>query len=176
MKLIFIYGPPATGKLTVAKELGKLTKFKIFHNHLTIDLVSTVLKIGTQTSYDLNSRIRMEVFEAAAKENINDLIFTFCYSHPEDDKFVKTVKKSIEKYGGKVYFVQIYCEESELKKRIKSASRQDFDKLKTIKGLDAALKKWNLFTSIPFVKSLKIDNTSLAPKKVAVKIKNYYKL
>jgi len=49
MRLIFIYGPPATGKLTVAKELAKLTKYKIFHNHLTVDLIGSVLKFGTKT-------------------------------------------------------------------------------------------------------------------------------
>jgi len=35
MKLVFIYGPPAVGKLTVANALAKVTGFKVFHNHLT---------------------------------------------------------------------------------------------------------------------------------------------
>lgn len=34
MRLIFIYGLPATGKLTVAQELAKRTGYKLFHNHL----------------------------------------------------------------------------------------------------------------------------------------------
>lgn len=176
MKLIFIYGPPAAGKLTVTDELAKLTKYKIFHNHLTIDLVSSVLKYGTKTFFDLSSKFRMEIFEAAAREKMDGLIFTFCYAHPEDDKFVKDVKKRVEKYGGKVNFVQLYCEKSELKKRVKRASRKDFDKIKTVKGLDATLKKWNLFTPIPFVRSLKINNTNISPKKVALKIKQHYRL
>lgn len=46
----------------------------------------------------------MEIFETAAKENINGMIFTFCYAPPEDDKFVKNVKKRVEKYGGKSRF------------------------------------------------------------------------
>jgi len=118
----------------------------------------------------------MEMFEAAAKENINGLIFTFCYAHPEDDKFVKTVTKRVEKYGGNVNFAQIYCEKFELKKRVKGASRENFDKIKTKKGLDATLKKWDLFTPIPFVKSLRIDNTDISAKQVAKKIKMHYKL
>lgn len=176
MKLIFIYGPPATGKLTVAKELAKLTNFKIFHNHLTVDLVGSVLKFGTKTFFDLSSRFRMEMFEATAKENINGLIFTFCYAHPEDDKFVKDVKKRVKKYGGKVDFVQLYCEKAELRTRVKEASRENFDKIKTKKGLDVTLKKGDLFTPIPFVKSLQIDNTNVSAKQVAKKIKIYYKL
>ncbi|MFH1209967.1 MAG: shikimate kinase, partial [archaeon] len=45
MKLIYIYGPPAVGKLTVTKELAKLTNFKIFHAHLTADYVSSVFPV-----------------------------------------------------------------------------------------------------------------------------------
>lgn len=29
MKLLFLYGPPAVGKLTVANEISKLTGFKV---------------------------------------------------------------------------------------------------------------------------------------------------
>ncbi len=36
MRLVFIYGPPGVGKLTVARELAALTGFKLFHNHLTV--------------------------------------------------------------------------------------------------------------------------------------------
>ena len=36
MKLVFIYGPPAVGKLTVAKELAALTGFKVFHNQVIL--------------------------------------------------------------------------------------------------------------------------------------------
>jgi hypothetical protein len=176
MKLIFIYGPPATGKLTVAKELAKLTNYKIFHNHLTVDLLRSVFKFGTKTFFDLSDRIRLEIFEAAAKEKIDGLIFTFCYSHPDDDKFVKKVKKRVEKYGGEVDFIQLYCEISELKNRVKEASRENFAKIKTKKGLEASLRKWDLFTPIPFVKSLQIDNTNISAKQVANKIKIHYNL
>ncbi len=176
MKLIFIYGPPATGKLTVAKELAKLTEYKIFHNHLTVDLVGSILKFGTKTFFDLSSKFRMEMFEAAAKEKISGLIFTFCYAHPEDDKFVKDVKKIVEKYGGKVDFVQLCCEKSELKQRVKCESRKNFDKIKTIKRLNSCLGKWDLYMPIPFVKSLCIDNTRISAKQVAKRIKTHYKL
>jgi hypothetical protein len=38
VKLIFLHGLPGFGKLTDARELAKLTRFKIFHNHLAVDL------------------------------------------------------------------------------------------------------------------------------------------
>jgi len=42
MKLVFIYGPPASGKLTVARELATLTGYRLFHNHLIVDAVAAV--------------------------------------------------------------------------------------------------------------------------------------
>ena len=43
MKLILIFGPQAVGKMTVGQELATLTGLKLFHNHMTIDLVSPIL-------------------------------------------------------------------------------------------------------------------------------------
>ena len=40
MKLVLIFGPQAVGKMTVGQELAKITWLKLFHNHMTIDLVS----------------------------------------------------------------------------------------------------------------------------------------
>ena len=176
MRLIFIYGPPATGKLAVAKELQRLTKYKLFHNHHTVDLVGSVFEFGTDIYFKLNSKFRLELIETAAKENINGIIFTYVYSHPDDDKFVKAIIKKVEKHNGEVSFIQLYCNETELIKRVKNISRKKFDKLKTIKDLKDTLKKWDCFTPIPFCKSLIIDNTKISPQKTAKIIKRRYNL
>lgn len=39
MKLVIITGPHAVGKMTVGQELERLTGLKLFHNHMTIDIV-----------------------------------------------------------------------------------------------------------------------------------------
>ncbi len=38
MKLILIYGPEASGKLTVAGELAAITGNRVFHNHVSIEV------------------------------------------------------------------------------------------------------------------------------------------
>ena len=45
MKLIFIYGLPAAGKLTIAKELAAATAFKLFHNHASIGVVELIFEL-----------------------------------------------------------------------------------------------------------------------------------
>ena len=176
MKLIFIYGPPGAGKLTVAKELKKITGYKIFHNHLTVDLLMSMFEFGTKKFFELSRKIRLHIFEAAAKQKLKGMIFTYCYSKPHDNKFVKQVIEAVEKNRGKVCFVNLRCSKEELFKRIKSPSRKKFRKIKDSKELEGAFRKWNLFSAIPFRKSLVIDNTNLSPKKAALEIKSFYRL
>ena len=47
MKLVILFGPQAVGKMTVGQELAKQTGLKLFHNHMTIDLVSNFFDYGT---------------------------------------------------------------------------------------------------------------------------------
>ncbi|MFA4887362.1 MAG: AAA family ATPase [Candidatus Nanoarchaeia archaeon] len=176
MKLIFIYGPPASGKLTIAKELSKLTGFKVFHNHLTVDLVVPFFGF-TQAGFDLASHIRLKVFEEAAKQNIKGLIFTYVFANNKDDTlFIKQSLKSVEKYKGKICFVQLQCHEEELFKRVKHPSRKAFRKIQTIKRLRYSLTKNDLHSPVPFGKQLSINTTQFTSKQVALKIKKEYRL
>ena len=46
MKLIFIWGGAASGKLTVARELAQITGLPLFHNHLVVDALLERLPFG----------------------------------------------------------------------------------------------------------------------------------
>ena len=101
MKLIFIYGPPAIGKLTVAKELVKLTNYKLFHNHMTLDTVAPILEFDTDAFWGLVERLRLLILEEAAKQKVKGTIFTYCYDYPEDGKWIRKLVKTIEKHKSK---------------------------------------------------------------------------
>lgn len=77
MNLIFIYGAPAVGKLTVAKELAEKTGYKLFHNHLTVDLVRSFFEYGSEQAARLSEKFRLEMFEEAAKAKLPGIIFTY---------------------------------------------------------------------------------------------------
>ena len=177
MKLIFIYGPPAVGKLTVAKELARLTGYKLFHNHLLTDIVSKFFKIGSKPFLDLLYKIRLNVLEAAAKNKFKGHIATTLYApSANSNKFIKNTIKKIKLYGGKIYFVRLYCSRRELFKRVRKHDRKQFGKINESKELTKVLKKWALFEKIPFVKSFSIDNTNVSAKEVAKGIKLHHKL
>lgn len=176
MKLIFIYGPPAVGKLTVARALAKLTGYKVFHNQLTVDLVSSIFKVGTEQFNRYNQRYRLELIQAATKENVPGLIMTYVYASYKDDEFIKKLIDVVEKHGGHIHFVQLYCHRDHLHKRVKASSRKSFTKIKTIRLLTKVLRESDYFSAVPFHKGLTIDNTHIAPKRVALKIREHYHL
>lgn len=181
MKLIFLYGPPGSGKLTVATELSKLTGYGLFHNHLTVDLAHSIFPFGTKEYSALVQKIRLDLFEAAGKAKINGMIFTFVYGvetlgGSTDDLLVKKIIRLVEKYHGQVLFVKLKCEQQELFKRIRRPSRKQYKKLKDVKVLKSILKKYKLDETIPFSHSLVIDNTSLSAQRAALLIQKHYRL
>jgi hypothetical protein len=174
MKVVFIYGPPASGKLTVAKELSKLTGYKIFHNHMTVDLLEPFIKIN-EKFWNYNEILRKEVFKIFLKENVN-VIFTFCYVGEVDKKFINEIKNMFKLNNGKIYFVHLIPDKKEILKRVKHAERKKYGKITHVKTLKCAVGKYDFYSSINPKSDLIIDNTKLSPKKVALKIKDHYKL
>ncbi|MFH1839979.1 MAG: AAA family ATPase [Nanoarchaeota archaeon] len=174
MKLIYIYGMPAVGKLEVAKKLAEITDFKVFHNHLTADYVSSLFPERSKMSNELKQEIALKMFEAAAKHNVN-IIFTMVHETRYRD-FVKKIIGIIEKFNGEVLFVRLVCKKEKLYERVVKDSRKEFDKVHTVKELKEIIKDGDKFDEVPFKKSLKIDNTNFSPKKCAEEIKKYYRL
>ena len=59
-KLVFTYGPPAVGKLTVAAELARIMGFKLYRNHVSVDAVKLVFEFVTPTFRRLVDKHRRE--------------------------------------------------------------------------------------------------------------------
>ena len=175
MKLIFIYGAPAVGKLTVSNEIAKHTDFKVFHNHLSIECIQPIFEFGTDSFWKLLDKIRVETIKEAARVNQN-LIYTFCYAKGEDDAHVAKITKVVEANGGEVCFVLLVCETGELENRVLEESRHKYSKANNLELLHEILGKYDLFSPVPERETLRIDNTNLSAEDVARKIIKHYKL
>ena len=175
MKLIFVYGPPAVGKLTIAKELAKQTGFVLFHNHLTADIGRLLFNFGDPRLFSLSERLRLDVFEAAAQSDTEGMIFTLVYI-TDDRDFVSKVVETITKNGGQVLFVQLKCDHTELFKRVTNESRKSHRKLTDPEELKKSLVKWDLAVSVEHTPNITIDTTHTEPTDVAQKIMSEYNL
>lgn len=175
MKLMLIYGPPAAGKLTVARELAKQTGFKLFHNHLTIDLALELEPERTPERFELVRMLREAVFTWAAEKDIN-LIFTFVHASGIDDEWLHKVDGIITKAGGTVCPVQLIPPHETLFQRLNEASRQNSSKLTNSAELSKSLDKYELYEPVKLEQNLVIDNSELSPQKVAEEIIAHYSL
>ena len=175
MKLILIYGSPAAGKLTVANELAAQTRFKVFHNHLTINCVRPIFEFGTPPFGRLVDSFRIQLITEAACGGI-DLVHTFVYAKEYDDPYIERVIAAVENNGGKVCLVLLRCDIEELSQRVVSASRVASGKVATPEMLLSLHEKYELKSPFPGRESLVIDNTSLSPRQVAEQIIEHYRL
>ena len=175
MKLIFIYGPPAVGKLTVSRALAELTGFKVFHNHLSIDAIVPIFEFGSKPFFRLVEMIRVETVAEAARENV-DLIYTFCYAKGLDEMHAEKVEKAVREHGAEVHFVLLTCSTEELFRRVVKEDRKAFGKVSTVDMIEKFLEMYDLRSPIPDSNTLEIDNTDLVPDEAAKLIIDHFSL
>jgi gluconate kinase len=174
VKLVFIYGVPGTGKLTVAQEISRLTGLRLFHNHLTVDLAASLFQHGTVEYLDYVRHLRLEAFERASQANV-DLVFTFWYSSISGPS-VEQYKNMIEANGGEVLFVHLHCRPAILEQRVSNPSRQP-GKISNVQQLREAFAQYptSFVDTIPGT-HLEIDNSDLEPEVVAEQIVVFFGL
>ena len=186
MKFVIIFGPPAVGKMSVGQELAKLTGFKLFHNHMTIDLVLNFFKFGDPPFNRLVGEFRTRVFEEVAASGLPGLIFTFVWGLDleSDKEFIDSSREIFRARGAEVYFVELEAELSERLKRNESQlrlsekpSKRDVASSKqNLLDLD---QKYRMNSNGDFFYQdnyLKINNTHLSAPDTARTIANYFKI
>lgn len=134
MRLVFLYGGPASGKLTVARELAALTGFALFHNHLVVDAVAAVFPFGSAPFIRLRETLWLTMFREAADAK-RSTIFTFAPEPTVDAGFSDRVKRAVEAAGGAVSFVRLAVPADEQERRIGNPDRRQFGKLSSLELL-----------------------------------------
>lgn len=170
MQLIFLYGKPATGKLTVARELAALTGYKLFHNHLTVDLLLAVFEFGSPPFVELREEIWLSVFRRAAKERLHGLIFTFAPETTVQPTFINRALDIVAMAGSRIRFVELTCPMQEVYRRIDSQSRRQSGKL-TSHEVYERLEKAGVFATSHMPKAeVVIDTSKFSPDEAAQQI------
>ncbi|MGG4488162.1 shikimate kinase [Metabacillus idriensis] len=186
MKFILLFGPQAVGKMTVGQELEKITDLKLFHNHMTIDLVAPFFSYGTQEGKRLVNLFRQAIFEEVSKSRLPGIIFTYVWAFDQasDWKYVESVCKIFESKGGEVCFVELEADMKERVVRNKSPHRLHHKSTKRdIKwsetDLKTSMEKYRLNSSDGEIKRenyIKINNTHLPAEETARLIKHRFQL
>lgn len=171
MILVFIHGAPAVGKLTVARELAGLTGFPLFHNHLTVDLVSSLFAFGTPPFVRLREQIWLAAFDESARNDLS-LIFTFNPERTVNEEFIQRTTDVVGAAGGRVVFVELTCSQAELERRMEEPSRREFGKLASLEQY-RSLKSNGAFEFPKPPSDISIDTTNQSPAVTAKVINDH---
>lgn len=180
MKFVVIFGPPAVGKMTVGYELAKLTGLRLFHNHMSIDLVLNFFEFGDEPFFRLVSDFRRRIFEEVAASDLPGLIFTFVWAldHEGDRKFIDDSCDIFRQKGGDIFFDELEADQSERLTRnesefrlIQKQPKRDVEKSRERLLADDAKYKLNSNGDFFYKENyLKINNTNLPAAEAAREI------
>lgn len=185
MKLLFIVGSSAVGKMTVGQELMKITEFRLFHNHMTIEPVIEVLGY-----FDVRAVVRLrEVFfrEFAASDNYG-MIFTFMWAFDMKSNwdYIEHIKSVFleQKPDTEFFYVELVAplevriERNVTENRLKNKpSKNDLELSNELLIRDSTRHRFESYDGeIPFENYIKIDSSEISPDAVAAIIKQRFNL
>lgn len=173
--LIYLHGAPASGKLTIANSILSKVPGRLFDNHAAIDLARTMFEFGSEGFWSLVTQLRLETIQKALDYNIELVVMTSCYSHPENYEAFEEIELIVKKADGKVLPVYLDCSLDELETRVTNQSRVNKRKIRTIEALRKFLDSWNI-TPIPRENCFQIESHELKPIHAAEKIIKHFNL
>jgi adenylate kinase family enzyme len=188
MKLVILFGPPAVGKMTVGQELARTTGLRLFHNHMTIDLLLNFFAFGTKEFARLNALFRDEIFNAVAASELPGLIFTYVWAlnDPRDKAYVDRIASVFLGRGANIYYVELQADlQVRLRRNTEMTRLEQKPSKRDVAATEALLlrhdKEYELNTSEQRLffyaeNYLKIDNTDLPAVEVAAIIKSKFSL
>ena len=183
MKLLFIFGAHAAGKMTVGQALSRITPMKLFHNHMTIE---PVIELFGAYNGAVTERLRQVVFEEFAKTDNYGLIFTFIWAFdvPYDTEYVRNLTKLYEDAGAQVDYVELIApQEVRLERNATENRLKNKASKRSIEDSNARLirddRNWRCESypgEITHPNYLRLENTNISPEEAARMIREHFKL
>lgn len=181
-----IIGPQAVGKMTVGQELSKITDYKLFYNHMTIELVRLIFDYDKEVYIKMNSKIRDDIFQEFSKSSEKGIIFTGCLDFDE-----RLEEELQEFYNWTKEYEDVFVVELEttLEERLKRNKTENRLKHKESKR-NLEWSEQDLLNSVEkhkfnsdegqgekiFKNYIKIDNTNMSATEVAELIKDTFNM
>ena len=180
MTLLFVFGPPAVGKMTVGRAIAASSDFRLFHNHHVIEPLLDVFEFETPAFQTLMGEFRQRVLEEAAAADI-DLVFTLVWALdlPEEADGVRRHLAPFVDAGRRVAILELVADlDTRLRRNTtelrlaEKKSKRDLDwSDDNVRGLE----RYRMNTGVPSPADdviaafphLRIDNSDRSPQDVA---------
>jgi hypothetical protein len=175
MKLLFLHGSPAVGKLTVARALLRIVPGRLMDNHAAIDLALTIFEFGAPGFWELVHDVRRSAIDAAAANGVPLLVTTFCYAEPDDREQFGQFEEIMHRHGGELLPAFLHCSREEALRRVGNPDRMARRKISSGDHLIRELDRYDL-TAVPRPDCLKLDTGTNPAEVTAQSIVNHFGL
>jgi hypothetical protein len=128
LQLVFIYGPTASGKLTIARELCRLRPYHLFHRHLVEDMAAALFPFGSEPFVRLREYSLLQAFREATEANVS-LVFTFLPERTTRESFISHACVIVDRLGGQMAFVELTCPGDVIESRLSNPDRKAWGKV-----------------------------------------------
>ena len=169
MQVVFIFGPTASGKLTIAREVAAMTGYRLFPDHLAVNLVSGVFDVGMRPFVRIREWAWTEVLREAVHVN-RSLVFTFEPQASIRTSFISHACVVIERLGGEVVFVELKCPNDVIESRIENADRRALGKLSSLADYRRMREQGAFDYRMMPTPALEIDTSECTPTEAANRI------
>ncbi|MGE0056782.1 MAG: AAA family ATPase [Dehalococcoidia bacterium] len=170
MKVVMLYGAPGVGKLTTGKALQRITGYRLFHNHLTVDLVAAVFDFGTVAFREVREQIWLDVMRRAAREQVPGLIFTFVFEPTVLPGFVERLTAVLTSEGATLHPVELRCEVNENLRRVQAPDRAHYLKTRNAADVRSGIEAGVFLAPTAIPGTIGVDITSSQPEETALRI------
>jgi len=186
MKLLFIFGSLAAGKMTTGQELMKITDLRLFHNHMSIDFVNDIFGSEDGMNFGVVCKVRELIFKEFAKSDNYGMIFTYSMGFNKQSEWdnVNHIVDIFKQVNAEIYYVELIASQ-EIRLLRNSTKNRLLHKpsKRNIEKSNQDLIEWDITYrcvsnegEITLDNYMKIDNSNHSPDVVAKMIKEEFKL
>jgi len=177
-RVYLLVGPPAVGKLSIAKELARRTGTLIVDNHLINNPVFVPMGLHSGEGLDitatdeLRQRVWDVVLEAAAQAppELSHVMTNWLPDDPENEAHVERLRGLAERRGARFVPVWLTASDEELLTRVEAAGRAERSKLTD----PAVLAQILAVPNMPAPEdALQLDVTDIPPAQAVTEILSF---
>jgi len=183
MRLLFLLGDQAVGKMTVGQELAKITNLRLFHNHMTIEPVYELFG-DKHKHWKTIGRLREVFFEDFAETEYYGMIYTnrMAFNRQHSWDYIVHVADIFKKHNAEIYYAELFApleirlQRNTTENRYKHKPSKKLDFEESVQSmLDESVRCVSYDGEVTWENYIKIDNSDIPPEVAAMMIKEAFK-
>ncbi len=182
MKLLYLFGPQAVGKMAIGMKIAEKTGYKLVHNHSIMEVLAPIFGWGSPIFKKLDIEFYFRICKELAQSDVPGVLLTKVriLNSDDDNKFVEETFDIFRHHNIPINQVELYADFEERLHRNNTPLRlKEKPSKRNLERSNEFLQKWyksdmKINSDLPFglrdEHYLKLDTTTLSVEESAQKV------